>query len=131
MTDALMYWVEEFNIDGYRCDVAGMIPIDFWDEVRSELDKIKPVFMLAEWDTPEMHDKAFEMTYDWGLHKLMNGIYKGEKSSSDLKEHIIKDQKLIHSMHLECSSLQYMMRTPGMEPSLKDLARLLKCLQYL
>jgi cyclomaltodextrinase / maltogenic alpha-amylase / neopullulanase len=94
MTDALKYWVEEFNIDGYRCDVAGMIPTEFWEEVRPELDKIKPVFMLAEWDTPEMHDKAFDMTYDWNLHKLMNGIYKGEKSSSDLKEHIIEDQKL-------------------------------------
>ncbi|MDP2366197.1 MAG: alpha-amylase family glycosyl hydrolase [Ignavibacteria bacterium] len=94
MTDALKYWVKEFNIDGYRCDVAGMLPIEFWNEVRPELDKIKPVFMLAEWDTPEMHNKAFDMTYDWDLHKLMNGIYKGEKSPSDLKEHIVKDQQI-------------------------------------
>jgi len=94
MTDALRYWVEEFNIDGYRCDVAGMIPTEFWDEIRPQLERIKPVFMLAEWDTPEMHDKAFDMTYDWTLHKLMNGIYKGEKSAADLKAHIIKDQRL-------------------------------------
>ena len=94
MIDALKYWVEEFNIDGYRCDVAGMIPIEFWNDVRSELDKLKPVFMLAEWSTPEMHDKAFDMTYDWDLYKLMNGIYKGEKGPSDLKMHILKDQQL-------------------------------------
>ena len=94
MIDALKYWVKEFNIDGYRCDVAGMIPIEFWNDVRLELDKIKPLFMLAEWNTPEMHDKAFDMTYDWDLHKLMNGIYKGEKSPSALKEHILKDQQL-------------------------------------
>lgn len=94
MTEALKYWVEEFNINGYRCDVAGMIPIQFWNEVRPELEKIKPVFMLAEWDTPEMYSKAFDMTYNWSLHKLMNGIYKGENGPPDLKEHIIKDQKL-------------------------------------
>ena len=94
MIKDLKYWVSDFNIDGYRCDVAGMVPTEFWNEVRPELDKIKPVFLLAEWDTPEMHDKAFNMTYDWELHKLMNGIYKGEKSPSDLIEHIVKDQQL-------------------------------------
>jgi len=50
MTDAMKYWVKNFNIDGYRCDVAGFIPVDFWENVRAELDEIKPVFMLAEWE---------------------------------------------------------------------------------
>jgi len=40
-----------------------MMPVEFWIEARKELDKIKSLFMLAEWDTPEMH-KAFDMTYD-------------------------------------------------------------------
>ncbi|HEY7751177.1 MAG TPA: alpha-amylase family glycosyl hydrolase, partial [Ignavibacteriaceae bacterium] len=44
MIDALKFWVEEFNIDGYRCDVAGMIPIEFWLQTRNELEKIKNVF---------------------------------------------------------------------------------------
>ncbi len=78
MIDALKFWVEEYDIDGYRCDVAGMVPIEFWIEARKELDKIKPVFMLAEWDTPEMHE-AFDMTYDWRTHKLMNAIAEGKK----------------------------------------------------
>jgi cyclomaltodextrinase / maltogenic alpha-amylase / neopullulanase len=91
MIDALKFWVEEYDIDGYRCDVAGMIPLEFWIEARKELDKIKPVFMLAEWDTPEMH-KAFDMTYDWNTHKLMNAIAKGEKTAEDMLNNLNDDK---------------------------------------
>lgn len=93
MIDALCYWVKDFNIDGYRCDVAGMIPTEFWNNAREELDKIKPVFMLAEWETPDLHEKAFEMTYAWDIHKLLNSIYKGEKSPEDLKDLIVNDKR--------------------------------------
>ncbi len=92
MIDALNFWVEECDIDGYRCDVAGMVPIEFWIEARTELEKIKKVFMLAEWDTPEVH-KAFDMTYDWHLHDIMNGIAKEEKTVSDLIEHLKKNEE--------------------------------------
>ena len=91
MIDALKFWVEECDIDGYRCDVAGMVPIEFWIEARIELEKIKPVFMLAEWDTPEVH-LAFDMTYDWNTHKIMNGIVKKEKRVSDLINQIQKNE---------------------------------------
>ena len=63
MIDALEYWVREFNVDGYRCDVAEEVPIDFWNDARAALNQIKPVFMLAEGQRPEFHEKAFEMTY--------------------------------------------------------------------
>lgn len=90
MTDALKFWVKEYNIDGYRCDVAGMVPIEFWNMARKELDEIKPLFLLAEWDTPEMH-QAFDMTYAWGHHHLMNDIAQGKKSAVDLKDFYAKD----------------------------------------
>lgn len=92
MTNALKYWVKECDIDGYRCDVAGMVPIEFWVEARKELETIKPVFMLAEWDTPEIHE-AFDMSYDWNFHKIMNSIYKGEMTASDIVEHFTDDKK--------------------------------------
>jgi len=92
MIDALKFWVEECDIDGYRCDVAGMVPIDFWIEARTELEKIKNVFMLAEWDTPEVH-LAFDMTYDWDLHHILNGIAKEEKTVLDLIEHLNKNEE--------------------------------------
>ena len=92
MINALKYWVKECDIDGYRCDVAGMVPVEFWIEARKELEKIKPVFMLAEWDTPEIHE-AFDMSYDWNFHKIMNSIFKEEMTASDIIEHFTDDKK--------------------------------------
>jgi glycosidase len=81
MTEALKFWVRETDIDGYRCDVAGFVPLDFWNNARKELDAIKPVFMLAEWETRDLHAEAFDMTYAWswydGMHRLCSGKEKG------------------------------------------------------
>lgn len=84
MRESLAYWVEEFNIDGYRCDVAGMVPTDFWNSVRPRLDAIKPVFMLAEWQQPELHEEAFDASYAWRWKEIMQGIVKGENMAADL-----------------------------------------------
>ena len=65
MTEALMYWVAEVDVDGYRCDVAGLVPTDFWNTARTKLEAIKPVFMLAEWEQRDLHAEAFDMTYAW------------------------------------------------------------------
>ncbi|WP_026754918.1 alpha-amylase family glycosyl hydrolase [Sediminibacter sp. Hel_I_10] len=84
MTEALKYWVVETDIDGYRCDVAGFVPIDFWNNVRQELDAIKPVFMLAEWESRDLHAQAFDMTYAWSWNETMHKICKGEKDVNGL-----------------------------------------------
>lgn len=88
MIDALIYWVEETGIDGYRCDVAGLVPTAFWERARKELDSIKPIFMLAEWSDPKLHKKAFDMTYDWTLHDIMVDMTKGKSNSLALKKYI-------------------------------------------
>ncbi|MEP0986825.1 alpha-amylase family glycosyl hydrolase [Ekhidna sp.] len=91
MIDALQYWVEEADIDGYRCDVAGFVPMEFWNRAKDSLDVVKDLFMLAEWDEPQMHEDAFHMTYGWGLHHYMNGVAKGEKNVDSLISFINKD----------------------------------------
>jgi len=93
MIDALKYWVEEFNIDGYRCDVASMVPNKFWKEARVELDKIKPIFMLAEAHEPELHENGFDMTYGWQLKDLMNSYASGTVPIDTLKNHFLVDEK--------------------------------------
>ncbi len=77
MTEALTYWVREVGIDGYRCDVAGFVPTDFWNQVRRELDAIKPVFMLAEWESRDLHAEAFDMTYSWSWNDTVHRITMG------------------------------------------------------
>lgn len=84
MTEALKYWVAEADVDGYRCDVAGFVPLDFWNHVRKELDAIKPVFMLAEWESRDLHAKAFDMTYAWTWNQVVHGITTGEGHLRDL-----------------------------------------------
>ncbi len=74
MIKSMKYWINKFDIDGFRCDVAGFVPNDFWYEAISELQKIKHIFMLAEWEDPELHNVGFHMTYGWELHHIMNEI---------------------------------------------------------
>lgn len=77
MIEALKYWVKECDIDGYRCDVAFEVPTDFWNDARKELDAIKPIFMLAEAEHPDLTQNAFDMVYNWPLKDLMALIAKG------------------------------------------------------
>ncbi len=86
MTEALKYWVREFNIDGFRCDVASFVPVDFWENARAELDAIKPVFMLAEAEDKELHRKAFDATYNWTLWNHLHQIARGRSSAKTLAE---------------------------------------------
>lgn len=92
MTDAMQYWLKEFDIDGYRCDVAGMVPIDFWIENRKALEQIKPVFMLAEGAETDLY-KAFNMTYGWPFKDLLISIGKGEKDFSAIEKYFNQVKK--------------------------------------
>lgn len=88
MIEAMKYWVEEVDIDGFRCDVAGMVPVAFWDKARLALDNIKPVFMLAEDEQSYgLMENAFDMNYSWHMHHIMNEIAKGNDSIRSLKKY--------------------------------------------
>ncbi len=76
MKNDMLYWLKEENIDGFRCDVAGMVPVDFWEETVVALKKVKPIFMLAEGWEPELMKNAFDMGYSWDTHHKMNDIAK-------------------------------------------------------
>lgn len=78
MTEALVYWVREADIDGYRCDVAGFVPNDFWTTARRAMEEIKPVFMLAEWEARDLHVSAFDMSYAWSWNDTMHHLAQGK-----------------------------------------------------
>ena len=84
--DAMRYWVEEFKVDGFRCDMAMLVPIEFWQEASVELHRIKPdVFMLAEAEEDNLFDAAFNMSYQWNIHHIMVDIAKGARRVWDLR----------------------------------------------
>lgn len=91
MISSMKYWLTEADIDGFRCDVAGWVPMDFWMEARTELQKVKPIFMLAEAEEVPLHD-AFEMTYGWNFHHIMNKIAKGESDATAIREYLANNK---------------------------------------
>lgn len=82
--EAMKYWVRDVGIDGFRADVAGYVPVDFWEVTRAELDKIKPVFMLAEWNSRDLHYRAFDATYAWEWYSSMHNIAQGKADATAL-----------------------------------------------
>jgi glycosidase len=103
MTESMAYWVREADVDGFRCDVAGLVPTDFWNDTRHELEKIKPVFMLAEWD--ELHDppflqpgefnpntklleQAFDATYALRLRYLLDSVARGQQPTAAIDRYL-------------------------------------------
>jgi glycosidase len=92
MTDAMIYWVRAADIDGFRCDVAGMVPLDFWNAAVPEIKKVKNVFMLAEDETPAIHKNGFDMTYSWNLRNLLEEVIKGKKTATALDSLLAKEK---------------------------------------
>ena len=80
MIDAMKFWLKESDIDGFRCDVAGDVPTDFWKDCIAQLKKIKNVFMLAEADKPELHLAGFDETYAWSVMEPLINVCSGKKS---------------------------------------------------
>ena len=100
MISSMKYWLTAANIDGFRCDVAGWVPMDFWVEARAKLDEVKKIFFLAESEGVDQH-QAFDMTYGWELHHVMNEISKKKKTVSDIYTYFEKNKypKSAYRMH--------------------------------
>ncbi|RYF57368.1 MAG: alpha-amlyase, partial [Cytophagaceae bacterium] len=67
------------------------MPVDFWENARKELDAIKPVFMLAEWESRDLHKRAFDMTYSWSLYDQMHNTTMEKKGIGGLVEYMAHD----------------------------------------
>lgn len=83
MIQAMKHWLTEFDIDGFRCDMARTVPIDFWVEARGRCDAIRPLFWLAECEILDYHE-AFDLTYGWEVMRGLDAYMKGEKMLADI-----------------------------------------------
>ncbi|WP_232830114.1 alpha-amylase family glycosyl hydrolase [Lewinella sp. IMCC34191] len=84
MIAAMEFWVREADIDGFRVDVAHGIPVDFIEQAADSLYAMKPLFMLAEAEVPEIvNDGAFLMDYGWEMHHTLNQIAKTQGANRE------------------------------------------------
>ena len=87
MTNVMRYWLRDFGVDGFRCDVAGEVPTDFWESARVALEKEKAdIVMLAEAHKPELQVKAFDLDYSWPLHSALTNVLQGRAPASELRK---------------------------------------------
>jgi glycosidase len=76
MIDMMKHWMTDFGVDGFRCDVAYTVPVDFWEAARAELEKVNPqVIIIADAGAkPALLSKAFDMDYSWNLYTTLNAV---------------------------------------------------------
>jgi glycosidase len=103
MIDAMAFWVKECNVDGFRCDVAHNVPVDFWAAASDSLYAIRPLYMLAEAEVPAIvNNGAFVVDYAWEFHHLLNDIAKSQGANRGgkklVKGNIIEGSKEIEKI---------------------------------
>ena len=86
MAEVLEQWLREADLDGFRCDMAGLLPTSFWEEARPALERVKPgLFLLAEWSGPELMTNAFDADYAWPFHNALTRVLSHGAPASDLR----------------------------------------------
>ncbi len=83
MIAAMKYWITECDIDGFRCDMAHLVPLDFWKTARIECDAVKPLFWLAECEVVDYHN-VFDVSYAWSWMHETEKFIKQERSLNDI-----------------------------------------------
>lgn len=82
---AMQFWVDRCGIDGFRCDMAHLVPLDFWKEARTACELTRPLYWLAECEDPSYH-AVFDTTYAWGWMHATEKQARGEQSLSQVRE---------------------------------------------
>lgn len=98
MIEAMSFWVKTADIDGFRCDMSGLVADDFWPECRAALDKIKPLFMLSEWQDAPSHFTSFNANYGWKWKDFTKEIAAGKRPANDL-DSLLADLQKFYPKH--------------------------------
>lgn len=94
MIASMRFWLEEFGIDGFRVDVAGMVPDAFWREAVPQLRAVKPILLLAEWDEPKMHELGYDLTYGWDSYTRLKAVWRGDSAATFI-DRVVLDLRLL------------------------------------
>jgi glycosidase len=85
MKAAMMFWVQEAGIDGFRCDMAHLVPLNFWKEAREFCETNKPLYWLAECEQSDYH-AVFNTSYAWGWMHATEKYHKGEGNLQNVRQ---------------------------------------------
>jgi glycosidase len=86
---SMQYWISECNIDGFRCDMAHLVPLDFWMNARSACDELKSLFWLAETDDVAYHD-VFDASYAWSWMHKSEQFFRGHCPFHEFKHELLR-----------------------------------------
>lgn len=91
MEDVLTYWIDK-GVDGFRCDMAMLMPNEFWNKSFAKIREMNPnIFLLAEADQADIHTEAtFNASYSWEIHHVLNSIAQGKANVDTLKRILLK-----------------------------------------
>jgi len=93
MTNVLTYWLRAFDVDGFRCDSAGLVPTSFWETASAEAKKVKPdMLMLAEGDDKDLQNRAFDLDYDWRLLGGISAVMTGSAPATHIPEVLAEER---------------------------------------
>jgi glycosidase len=81
LVKVMKYWVEEFDIDGYRVDTASMVPQDFWDMSIPQVMKVKDVLFLGETSDTGLSSSGYQLVYSWDSYSKLKSVFRGSKAS--------------------------------------------------
>jgi len=102
----MAHWLRDYGFDGFRCDVAGLVPTDFWEEARPKLEAVRPdLFLLAEWATPDLLARAFDADYAWPFHAALNRVLSLGAPASEIRAACEEERRSFPrgSLHLRFS----------------------------
>lgn len=106
MTEMMTRWLREFGFDGFRCDVAGLVPTTFWEEARPALEKVRPdLFLLAEWSAPDLMTRAFDADYGWPFHAALTRVLSTGAPAGEIRKAWDEEQRAFPrgTLHLRFS----------------------------
>jgi glycosidase len=94
VTGMMARWLREYGFDGFRCDVAGLVPTDFWEQTRPALERERPdLFLLAEWSAPDLMTRAFDADYGWPFHAALTRVVSTGAPASGIRRTWEEEQR--------------------------------------
>jgi len=89
----MLHYLSDVGVDGFRADVAGAVPVDFWNEAREAMDKVNPnAIMLAEADVPEHQLKAYDISYNFPYYSALTSVVVNGQSAENIRKQWEKNE---------------------------------------